>query len=99
LIFQAITSKNIKRKKKMEDETSTEDSQEEEIENPLTKKTRNKEEETTPKKTEEEELFHSALFKNKKFVNALQKIEIDPSCEGCFYEKMERERTNIWRMR
>ena len=50
----------------MEDETSTEDSQEEEIENPLTKKTRNKEEETTPKKIEEEEIFHSALFKNKK---------------------------------
>jgi hypothetical protein len=37
----------------MEDETSIEDSQEEEIENPLTKKTRNKEDETTPKKNEE----------------------------------------------
>ncbi len=85
----------------MEDETSIEDCQEEIAKNCKTLKDLRKNHDPfcaickdpakNSPKTEEEELFHSALFKNKKFVNALQKIEFDPSCEGCFDQKMRDE--------
>lgn len=83
----------------MEDETSTEDSQEEEIENPLTKKTRNKEEETTPKKTEEEELFILLSSKTKNLSMLFKRLKSIPVAKVAFTKKWrEKEKNPIWKI-